>query len=85
LAVSDDRIRGPLNAVTPEPIRNSELVQDLGRALHRPVFIPLPSFLLRLIVGEFAGAIIGSQRVIPTKLQAINFIYKAKTIEEIIK
>ncbi len=80
-AVLDDRLRGPVNAVAPHPVRNRELVATLGKVLHRPVWLPAPAWLLRLIVGQFAEAILGSQRVVPKKLEAIHFVYTHPILE----
>ena len=79
-AVLDARLQGGVNAVAPESVRNSELVSEMGKVLHRPTIIPLPGFVLRIIVGQFADAILGSQRIVPTKLAAVNFQYTYPTL-----
>jgi NAD dependent epimerase/dehydratase family enzyme len=53
-AADTEGIRGPMNAVAPNPVRNSEFTKALGRALHRPAFMPAPYLGLRLVFGEFA-------------------------------
>ena len=79
-AVLDARLEGGVNAVSPEAVRNTELVSEIGKVLHRPTIIPLPAFVLRMIVGQFADAILGSQHVVPTKLTTINFEYAYPTL-----
>jgi uncharacterized protein (TIGR01777 family) len=64
-AAATEGIRGPLNAVAPNPVRNSEFTKALGRALHRPAFMPAPYIGLRIVFGEFAKVLFASQRVIP--------------------
>jgi uncharacterized protein (TIGR01777 family) len=64
-AAETTAIQGPMNAVAPHPVRNLEFTKALGRALHRPAFIPAPYFGLRLLFGEFAQVLFASQRVIP--------------------
>jgi uncharacterized protein (TIGR01777 family) len=64
-AAVTESIRGPMNSVAAEPVRNSEFTKALGRALHRPAFMPAPYFGLRLLFGEFAKVLFASQRVIP--------------------
>ena len=54
-----------MNAVAPNPVTNSEFTKALGRAVHRPAFMPAPYFGLRLLFGEFAKVLFASQRVIP--------------------
>jgi uncharacterized protein (TIGR01777 family) len=64
-AAASEGIRGPMNAVAPNPVRNSEFTKALGRALHRPAFMPAPYIGLRIVFGEFAKVLFASQRVIP--------------------
>ncbi len=64
-AADTTSIQGPMNAVGPDPVRNSEFTKALGRALHRPAFMPAPYLGLRLVFGEFAKVLFASQRVIP--------------------
>jgi uncharacterized protein (TIGR01777 family) len=69
-------IHGPMNAVAPNPVRNSEFTKALGRALHRPAFIPAPYFGLRLLFGEFAQVLFASQRVIPQVALGTGFVFQ---------
>ena len=69
-------IRGPMNAVAPNPVRNLEFTKALGRALHRPAFIPAPYFGLRLLFGEFAQVLFASQRVIPRVALDSGFVFQ---------
>lgn len=64
-AADTESIRGPMNSVAPNPVRNAEFTKALGRALHRPAFMPAPYFGLRLAFGEFAKVLFASQRVLP--------------------
>jgi uncharacterized protein (TIGR01777 family) len=80
-AVLDDAFSGPVNAVAPHPVRNKELARALGKALHRPSFIPVPAFALRLVLGELASVVVMSQRVIPEKLLASGFVFLEPAID----
>lgn len=66
-AVDDERFEGAINASAPEPVRNAEFTRALGRVLRRPACLPVPKFALRLAVGELAGDLVASQRVIPAR------------------
>jgi uncharacterized protein (TIGR01777 family) len=67
-ALNKDSVSGPINAVSPEPVRNSDFTRTLGRVLRRPALFPVPGFALRLALGEMAGALLlSSQRVLPEK------------------
>ena len=66
-------ITGPVNVVGPEPLRQKELVQEIGRQLGRPTVLPAPAFALRAVLGEFSGEVTASRRVIPTRLRESGF------------
>jgi uncharacterized protein len=58
-------IAGPMNAVAPSPVTNRDFTRTLAAVLGRPAFLPAPGFALRVALGEFATALLGSQRVVP--------------------
>lgn len=74
--LENKEVNGPLNFTAPESTRNIELVKTIAGILHRPAFIPAPSFMIRLILGEFGSSILASQRVIPDKLLKYGFKFK---------
>jgi uncharacterized protein len=67
---------GPINVVAPESVRNRDFTRTLGSILHRPTVLPAPAFALRLLLGEFAGELLGSQRVIPQQAQALGYPFR---------
>jgi uncharacterized protein (TIGR01777 family) len=75
-AADTSSIRGPMNAVAPEPVRNSEFTKVLARQLHRPAFMPAPYLGLRLVFGEFAQVLFASQRVIPQVALDTGFVFQ---------
>jgi len=65
---------GPLNLTAPNPVTNAEFARTLGRVLHRPALVPAPAFVLRLLLGEMADALLLSgQRVTPHRALALGF------------
>ena len=72
--------RGPYNACAPEPVRNREFARQLGHALHRPAFLPLPSLLLKAGLGELSGLLLGGQRARPVALQAAGFNFRYREL-----
>jgi len=75
-ALAHSALTGPVNAVTPNPVRNSEFTAVLAKALHRPALFPAPAFALRLALGEMADALLlVSQRVIPSKLADLGYAF----------
>lgn len=75
-ALADARYRGPVLATTPHPVTNREFVRALGKALHRPAFLPAPAFALRLLLGEMSDLLLRSQRPRPGVLLANGFAYE---------
>ncbi|MCS6840584.1 MAG: TIGR01777 family oxidoreductase [Roseiflexus sp.] len=80
--IDDERASGPFNGVAPEPQRNRDFSATLGRVLGRPSWLPLPGFVLRLLLGEMAPALlIERQRAIPAKAQALGYQFAYPTLE----
>jgi len=81
-ALRTPEISGPLNVTAPTPVTNREFASALGRALHRPSFMPAPAFAMRLLLGEMAEALLlTGQRVIPAAAQARGFHFAYPTLE----
>lgn len=64
---------GPYNFCAPGPVRQREFARSLGAVLKRPVFFPAPAMALRLMLGEVAGVVLASQKVLPNRLIADGF------------
>jgi uncharacterized protein (TIGR01777 family) len=75
-------ISGPVNLCSPNPVRNKDLAKALGKALHKPSFVPAPGFMVKLVLGEFGSVILKGQRVIPTKLLESGFVFQFAGIHE---
>lgn len=84
-AKENTRLRGPVNAVAPNPVSNREFTHALATVLHRPAFLPVPGFALKIVLGEFADVLLGSQRAIPEVLQQADYPYSFPKIEEALK
>jgi len=78
-------ISGPVNLCSPNPIRNIDLGRALGKALHRPSFMPAPAFMIKLILGEFGSVLLKGQRVIPRRLLDNGFKFQYPHIEEALR
>lgn len=77
----DQDLRGPVNLVSVQPLRQAEVMKALGAALGRPAVLPAPAIALRAILGEFATDILGGQRVLPSVLTASGFVFDHDNIE----
>jgi len=75
-------LRGPVNAVAPNPVRNYEFTKTLGRVVRRPTIFPMPGFAARLMLGEMADALLlASTRVAPTRLLDTSFPFESTELE----
>lgn len=82
-AIHAPAVTGPLNATAPAPVTNAEFSRALGRALHRPVFLTLPAFPLRLALGEMADALLlTGQRAIPAKAESLGFTFRYPQVDQ---
>jgi len=79
-ALEDDRLSGPVNATSPNPVKMSEVSATMGKVLHRPSWFPIPPFLAKVIMGESAQVVVTGQKAIPRKLLKLKFPYKYPTI-----
>lgn len=80
-ALSSDRLSGPVNVTAPEPVTNAEYARTLGRVLRRPAVLPAPAPVLRLVLGEFSGELLGGQRVRPDRLLEEGFEFQYPELE----
>jgi len=71
-----------INATAPNPVTNAEFARALGRAMHRPAFLPAPAFALRLLLGEMADALVLSgQRAVPKRAERGGFTFTYRTVD----
>jgi uncharacterized protein (TIGR01777 family) len=76
-ALTTEALRGPVNAVSPDPVTNLEFTRALGKALQRPVLFPMPAFAARAAFGEMADALLlASARAEPVRLQETGYAFR---------
>lgn len=75
-------LAGPFNLTAPHPVTVKEFAKTLGRAVHRPVWLPVPALPLRLALGEAADALLSLQRVIPRRAIETGYAFRFPRIEE---
>lgn len=74
-ALGAEHLAGPVNVTAPEPVTSATLARAVGRALHRPAVLPVPTVALGLVVGrQMANEMVtASQRAVPTRLLASGY------------
>jgi uncharacterized protein len=82
-ALVDDRLSGPVNVVTPNPVTNREFTKTLGRVLGRPAVVPMPAFAAKLAFGrEMAEeTMLASARIDPARLREIGYEFQFPELE----
>jgi len=83
LFLLDERtLAGPFNATAPNPVRHTELMRAIARALHRPLWpLHVPAALLRVALGELAELFVDGQRVTPDRALALGFTFRHADID----
>lgn len=80
-ALNNSALRGPVNAVAPQPVTNAEFTRQLACAVHRPALISAPAFALRMAFGEMADeALLASLRAVPRRLLDAGFSFHHPTL-----
>jgi uncharacterized protein (TIGR01777 family) len=74
-------LSGPVNVCSPNPARQGDIARAIARGLHRPAVIPMPELALRIVVGEFAGDVVASQRELPPRLLAAGYSFRYPTLD----
>jgi uncharacterized protein (TIGR01777 family) len=81
-ALTTETLRGPVNAVAPNPVTNRDFTRVLGRVVHRPTVFPLPGFMARLAFGEMAKELLlASTRVVPLELLRTDYEFRYANLE----
>ena len=81
-ALATHNVSGALNLTAPHPVTNAEFARTLARVLGRPALVRVPSFALRLLLGEMADALVlGGRRVLPDTAQKMGFVFRYPTLE----
>jgi len=82
-ALRTPSVNGAINATAPNPVTNKEFARAVGRAFHRPAFMPTPGFALRLLLGEMAdGLLLSGQRAVPAKADALGFSFTYTHVDD---
>ncbi|MDA2990730.1 MAG: DUF1731 domain-containing protein, partial [Actinomycetota bacterium] len=83
-ALYDTRLAGPVNAVAPNPVRNTDYTRALAQTLHRPALLPVPSIGPRLLLGKQGAVELAEadQRVAPVKLQSLGHRFRQPTVAD---
>lgn len=80
--LNDAAFEGAVNLAAPETVSNRDYTRELARAIRRPALLPVPGWVLQVLLGEMArGMILASTRVTPARLEAAGFDFRYPTIK----
>ena len=82
--ITHDRLEGIFNLTTPSPTTNGDFTKSLAKKLDKPAFIPLPTFVLKLIFGEGAQVLSDGQMVYPKRLLASGFEFQYRDVDSVL-
>lgn len=81
-ATLSETLAGPINGSAPAPERNRDFTRKLASAMHRPALFTVPAFGLKMVLGDFAEALLSSQRAVPSALVEDGFGFRYGTLED---
>jgi uncharacterized protein (TIGR01777 family) len=80
--LADQDLRGPFNFCAPGSVTSKDFARSLGRALHRPAVLKVPTFALRIAMGEMGSVLLNSQRTIPARLVQAGFEFRYPDVDD---
>lgn len=80
-SLENNNIAGPINATAPNPVTMSDFSKAFGKSIGRPSWAPVPSFAVRLLLGEMADLLLGSNKIIPKKLIETKYQFLYENID----
>ena len=80
-ALTRSQAAGAINATAPEPATMRDFADALGRAMHRPSWLPAPAFALRILLGEMSEMLLTGQRVAPAAAQRLGYTFAHPSLD----
>jgi len=74
--IEHQELTGPVNATAPEPVPMRNFCRVLGEVMNRPSWLPVPEFILKIVLGQMAEMLLHGQRVIPNKIIGAGFEFQ---------
>ena len=84
-ALENKQLNGPVNFSAPEPVNMDEFGKTLAKVINRPHWMPVPSVMLKLLLGEMSILVLEGQRVLPEKLLSAGYIFRFPHLQEALK
>jgi uncharacterized protein len=81
-ALDTPMLRGALNAVSPRAATHAQLQRMIANVLHRPMWLRIPAFMVRALLGEMSQLLVDGQHVIPARATGAGFDFKHPNLGE---
>ncbi|MCX7874853.1 MAG: TIGR01777 family oxidoreductase [Melioribacteraceae bacterium] len=81
----DNNINGVFNATSPNPVKMKEFSKTIGKILNRPSFLDVPSFIIKLALGEGAETILNGAKVKCEKILNEGFKFQYEKLDDALK
>lgn len=79
--IKNEKIDGPVNAVSPHSVTMKEFCLTLGKILRRPCLFGIPEWVMKILFGEMSGLLTKGGRVIPKKILDAGFKFEFDNLE----
>jgi len=80
--LENEQSAGPYNVIAPQIVSSAEFYRRLAAALHRPYWLPVPAFVLKMILGEMSVLVLDGRPARPRRLQEAGYQFQIETVEE---
>ena len=80
--LENDDANGAFNLISPEPTSNADFMRTIAKVLHRPYWFHVPTFLLRLVLGEMSVLLTEGRYSQPKRLQELGYSFQFPRLED---
>jgi uncharacterized protein len=84
-ALDNPGFSGPVNGSAPEPATNRDFSRALGRALHRPVFAPIPAAAIKVLYGDMSQIVVNGVRMVPDRAAELGYTFRHPDLDEALR
>jgi len=81
--IETDELKGPVNGTAPNPVTNKVFTESLGKVLKRPTLLPMPSRVVRLLMGQMGEELLLSgKKIVPVKVLGTGYIFQYEILKD---
>ncbi|KAH7850655.1 hypothetical protein Vadar_001029 [Vaccinium darrowii] len=84
-ALLNPSYKGVINGTAPNPVRLGEMCEQLGSAMGRPSWLPVPELALKAVLGEGASVVLEGQKVLPTRAKELGFQFRYPYVKDALR